>query len=390
MVSYFIPAVFIIWCPTCTKFGQWEPFQGGVCVPLISSFHFSGTSLLSGTERDSRLFNSPCLSPRTSYFPMDPSFPLGENSVEEWRSGCEMCSFTLGVAAPRLSQWTECWNMNAYTQRCMFCICCIYWEWRDRTNTSNSNFTPLYYSTLGSDTSNQTITSSMNTSCSLHWNWGQPTLCSPTPTLTLSLAWLHLIALELDCLEKEGRQWERGEVARVLTHVWLFVTPWAIKPTRLLCPWNFPGKNTGLSCHLLLQGSSWPRGWTLISWVSWIGTRILYHCATWEAPEGEPNINLNSQTASEHLFCPKVTCRGILGKRVLHSYEVLISLKPLVSFRFHFLSFIVMKFTLSRPMNILNTSIILYINSWDTQDYIYSCVCVSHSVVSDSLWPHGL
>ena len=25
-------------------------------------------------------------------------------------------------------------------------------------------------------------------------------------------------------------------------------------PTRLLCPWNFPGKNTGVSCHFLLQG----------------------------------------------------------------------------------------------------------------------------------------
>ena len=23
---------------------------------------------------------------------------------------------------------------------------------------------------------------------------------------------------------------------------------------RLLCPWNFPGRNTGVSCHLLLQG----------------------------------------------------------------------------------------------------------------------------------------
>ena len=23
---------------------------------------------------------------------------------------------------------------------------------------------------------------------------------------------------------------------------------------RLLCPWNFPGKNTGVSCHFLLQG----------------------------------------------------------------------------------------------------------------------------------------
>ena len=30
-----------------------------------------------------------------------------------------------------------------------------------------------------------------------------------------------------------------------------FVTPWTI-PIRLLCPWNFPGKNTGVSCHLLL------------------------------------------------------------------------------------------------------------------------------------------
>ena len=25
-------------------------------------------------------------------------------------------------------------------------------------------------------------------------------------------------------------------------------------PTRLLHPWNFPGKNTGVGCHFLLQG----------------------------------------------------------------------------------------------------------------------------------------
>ena len=24
---------------------------------------------------------------------------------------------------------------------------------------------------------------------------------------------------------------------------------------RLLCPWDFPGKNTGVGCHFLLQGS---------------------------------------------------------------------------------------------------------------------------------------
>ena len=30
--------------------------------------------------------------------------------------------------------------------------------------------------------------------------------------------------------------------------------PHGLQPTRLLCPWNFPGKNTGVDCHFLLQG----------------------------------------------------------------------------------------------------------------------------------------
>ena len=29
-----------------------------------------------------------------------------------------------------------------------------------------------------------------------------------------------------------------------------------VKPTRLLCPWNSPGKNTGVGSHSLLQGIS--------------------------------------------------------------------------------------------------------------------------------------
>ena len=27
-----------------------------------------------------------------------------------------------------------------------------------------------------------------------------------------------------------------------------------LRPTKLLCPWDFPGKNTGVGCHFLLQG----------------------------------------------------------------------------------------------------------------------------------------
>ena len=36
----------------------------------------------------------------------------------------------------------------------------------------------------------------------------------------------------------------------VLRHVRLFATTWT---TRLLCPWNSSGKNTGMGCHFLLQ-----------------------------------------------------------------------------------------------------------------------------------------
>ena len=32
------------------------------------------------------------------------------------------------------------------------------------------------------------------------------------------------------------------------------VQPHRRPPTRLLCPWDSPGKNTGVGCHFLLQG----------------------------------------------------------------------------------------------------------------------------------------
>ena len=40
----------------------------------------------------------------------------------------------------------------------------------------------------------------------------------------------------------------------LLIRVWFFVTPWTPwTPARLLCPWNFLGKNTGVGYHFLLQ-----------------------------------------------------------------------------------------------------------------------------------------
>ena len=39
-----------------------------------------------------------------------------------------------------------------------------------------------------------------------------------------------------------------------LSHVRLFVTLWAVACTRLLGPWDFLGKSTGVGRHFLLQG----------------------------------------------------------------------------------------------------------------------------------------
>ena len=47
--------------------------------------------------------------------------------------------------------------------------------------------------------------------------------------------------------------------------MWRSVTsalwPQGLQPTRLLCPRDFPGKSTGVGCHLLLQGFFPTQGW---------------------------------------------------------------------------------------------------------------------------------
>ena len=52
-----------------------------------------------------------------------------------------------------------------------------------------------------------------------------------------------------------------------LSHVCLFATTWTVACQAPL-PWNFPGKNTGVGCRPLHQGSSWARGRTRISCIA--------------------------------------------------------------------------------------------------------------------------
>ena len=46
-----------------------------------------------------------------------------------------------------------------------------------------------------------------------------------------------------------ARKWKVK--VKSLSHVWLVVTH-GLQRTRLLHPWDFPGKNTGVGCHCLL------------------------------------------------------------------------------------------------------------------------------------------
>ena len=55
--------------------------------------------------------------------------------------------------------------------------------------------------------------------------------------------------------------------------------PHGLSPTRLLCPWDSPGKNTGVGCHALLQGIFPTQG-------SNPGFLCLPHCQVGWRPEG--------------------------------------------------------------------------------------------------------
>ena len=58
--------------------------------------------------------------------------------------------------------------------------------------------------------------------------------------------------------------------------------PCGLLPTRLLCPWNFPGENTGMGCHFLRQESSWSRDQMCVS--------CLHYWYLGSLPQSHPHI----------------------------------------------------------------------------------------------------
>ena len=75
-----------------------------------------------------------------------------------------------------------------------------------------------------------------------------------------------------------------------LSHVQLFCDPnHGLQPSRLLCPWYFPGKNTGVDCHSLFQGIFQAQG---LNMSLLLARQIVYYCTTWEALKNKLNYAL--------------------------------------------------------------------------------------------------
>ena len=124
--------------------------------------------------------------------------------------------------------------------------------------------------------------------------------------------------------------------------------PHGLQPTRFLCPRDSSGNSTGVSCHALVQGSFWSN-WHVFCILNWqVGSLSL-------VPPGKP---LENSTRHQN---PDARC--------VYCYWVV----------FFF-------FTLStdRAKNRLPLALCTYIYK-----HLHMCM-LSHSVVSDSLWPDRL
>ena len=78
-----------------------------------------------------------------------------------------------------------------------------------------------------------------------------PTLCDPIDRSPLSLGFSRQepwsgLPLPSPMHESEKRKWSRSVVSDPQR-------PSGLQPTRLLRPWDFPGKSIGLGCHCLLR-----------------------------------------------------------------------------------------------------------------------------------------
>ena len=77
------------------------------------------------------------------------------------------------------------------------------------------------------------------------------------------------------------------------------VQPFGLLPTRLLCSWDSPGKNTEVGCHFLLQGIFLTQGSNLCLLHC---RQILYHWVTGKALETSNSASLKLNSSFHSIF----------------------------------------------------------------------------------------
>ena len=118
--------------------------------------------------------------------------------------------------------------------------------------------------------------------------------------------------------------------AQLLSHVRLFASPWT-EPARLLCAWDFPGKNTAVGCHFLPQGIFLTQGSNLylLSLLHWQANSLpLSHlghsCWSWGPtfPGGPQSMVEHAGTTRAWLFLLNMRWGTSKGKSLLQSSPV--------------------------------------------------------------------
>ena len=97
--------------------------------------------------------------------------------------------------------------------------------------------------------------------------------------------------------ESEKWKWSHSVVSNSLR-------PHGLQPTRLLCPWDFPGKRTGVGCHCLLRSPQLPPTSstdyyfliifkTYLFWLCWVFVVVLRLLAVVAALAAEHGLSMH-------------------------------------------------------------------------------------------------
>ena len=90
-----------------------------------------------------------------------------------------------------------------------------------------------------------------------------------------------------------------------------------LQPSRLLCPWGFPGKNTGVGCHFLLQGIFLTQGSNL----GLPHCRQILYCLSHQGnPIGKPTDYFRLKCLSQVMKLVRITGEFFLEERFSHTF----------------------------------------------------------------------